>query len=94
MLKCTFQALQVSRLRSSSKATATPTISMTVVTKGKKKVMFFPKKTKDKAVQSKSQSMEGISPLACMAKLPQNVLSLLSEGVEWEGVKSLWLAAQ
>lgn len=36
-LKCTFRSLQVSRLPSSGDATATPTMSMTVVTKEKNK---------------------------------------------------------
>ncbi|KAB0398847.1 hypothetical protein E2I00_006041 [Balaenoptera physalus] len=52
--------LPVSRLPSSGEAAATPTMSMTVVTKEKnKKVMFLPKKTKDKDVESKSQCIEG-----------------------------------
>ena len=36
-LKCTFRSLQVSRLPSSGEAAATPTMSMTVVTKEKNK---------------------------------------------------------
>lgn len=36
-LKCTFRSLQVSRLPSSGEASATPTMSMTVVTKEKNK---------------------------------------------------------
>nr|XP_020141245.1 phosphofurin acidic cluster sorting protein 2 isoform X2 [Microcebus murinus] len=74
-LKCTFRSLQVSRLPSSGEAAATPTMSMTVVTKEKnKKVMFLPKKTKDKDVESKSQCIEGISRLICTAKHQQNML--------------------
>ncbi|EGV94914.1 Phosphofurin acidic cluster sorting protein 2, partial [Cricetulus griseus] len=74
-LKCTFRSLQVSRLPSSGETATTPTMSMTVVTKEKnKKVMFLPKKTKDKDVESKSQCIEGISRLICTAKHQQNML--------------------
>ncbi|XP_029454672.1 phosphofurin acidic cluster sorting protein 2 isoform X4 [Rhinatrema bivittatum] len=94
-LKCTFRSLQVSRLPSSSDASATPTMSMTVVTKEKnKKVMFLPKKTKDKDVESKSQCIEGISRLICTAKHQQNMLQVLIDGVEWNDVKFFQLAAQ
>ncbi|XP_036162317.1 phosphofurin acidic cluster sorting protein 2 isoform X5 [Myotis myotis] len=94
-LKCTFRSLQVSRLPSSGEATATPTMSMTVVTKEKnKKVMFLPKKTKDKDVESKSQCIEGISRLICTAKHQQNMLRVLIDGVEWNDVKFFQLAAQ
>lgn len=37
-------------------------------------VMFLPKKTKDKDVDSKSQCIEGISRLICTAKHQQNML--------------------
>ncbi|XP_069346963.1 phosphofurin acidic cluster sorting protein 2 isoform X2 [Eulemur rufifrons] len=94
-LKCTFRSLQVSRLPSSGEATATPTMSMTVVTKEKnKKVMFLPKKTKDKDVESKSQCIEGISRLICTAKHQQNMLRVLIDGVECSDVKFFQLAAQ
>ncbi|XP_070267932.1 phosphofurin acidic cluster sorting protein 2 isoform X2 [Myotis yumanensis] len=94
-LKCTFRSLQVSRLPTSGEATATPTMSMTVVTKEKnKKVMFLPKKTKDKDVESKSQCIEGISRLICTAKHQQNMLRVLIDGVEWNDVKFFQLAAQ
>ncbi|KAM7067075.1 phosphofurin acidic cluster sorting protein 2-like [Molossus nigricans] len=61
-LKCTIQSLQVSSLPSSGKATATPTMSMTMVPKNKK-VMFLPKKFKNKKVESKRQTIKGISHL-------------------------------
>ncbi|KAK1339522.1 hypothetical protein QTO34_020205 [Cnephaeus nilssonii] len=94
-LKCTFRSLQVSRLPSGGGAAATPTMSMTVVTKEKnKKVMFLPKKTKDKDVESKSQCIEGISRLICTAKHQQNMLRVLIDGVEWNDVKFFQLAAQ
>ena len=94
-LKCTFRSLQVSRLPSSGEAAATPTMSMTVVTKEKnKKVMFLPKKTKDKEVESKSQCIEGISRLICTAKHQQNMLRVLIDGVECSDVKFFQLAAQ
>ncbi|KAM6201636.1 phosphofurin acidic cluster sorting protein 2 [Rhynchocyon petersi] len=94
-LKCTFRSLQVSRLPTGGEATATPTMSMTVVTKEKnKKVMFLPKKTKDKDVESKSQCIEGISRLICTAKHQQNMLRVLIDGVEWNDVKFFQLAAQ
>jgi len=68
---------------------------MTVVTKEKnKKVMFLPKKTKDKDVESKSQCIEGISRLICTAKHQQNMLRVLIDGVEWNDVKFFQLAAQ
>ncbi|KAF3830801.1 hypothetical protein GH733_002039 [Mirounga leonina] len=86
---------EVSRLPSSGEAAATPTMSMTVVTKEKnKKVMFLPKKTKDKDVESKSQCIEGISRLICTAKHQQNMLRVLIDGVEWNDVKFFQLAAQ
>ncbi|XP_015976954.1 phosphofurin acidic cluster sorting protein 2 isoform X2 [Rousettus aegyptiacus] len=94
-LKCTFRSLQVSRLPGSGEASATPTMSMTVVTKEKnKKVMFLPKKTKDKDVESKSQCIEGISRLICTARQQQHMLRVLIDGVEWNDVKFFQLAAQ
>nr|XP_045009919.1 phosphofurin acidic cluster sorting protein 2 isoform X3 [Jaculus jaculus] len=94
-LKCTFRSLQVSRLPSSGEAAATATMSMTVVTKEKnKKVMFLPKKAKDKDVESKSQCIEGISRLICTAKHQQNMLRVLIDGVECSDVKFFQLAAQ
>lgn len=93
-LKCTFRSLQVSRLPLSG-VEAGPTMSMTVVTKeNKKKVMFLPKKTKDKDVESKSQVIEGISRLICTAKHQQNMLKVSIDGVEWNDVKFFQLAAQ
>ncbi|XP_019494798.1 PREDICTED: phosphofurin acidic cluster sorting protein 2 isoform X3 [Hipposideros armiger] len=94
-LKCTFRSLQVSRLPGSGEAAATPTMSMTVVTKEKnKKVMFLPKKTKDKDAESKSQCIQGISRLICTAKHQQTMLRVLIDGVEWNDVKFFQLAAQ
>ncbi|XP_033046920.1 phosphofurin acidic cluster sorting protein 2 isoform X2 [Trachypithecus francoisi] len=94
-LKCTFRSLQVSRLPSSGEAAATPTMSMTVVTKEKnKKVMFLPKKAKDRDVESKSQCIEGISRLICTARQQQNMLRVLIDGVECSDVKFFQLAAQ
>ncbi|XP_074452532.1 phosphofurin acidic cluster sorting protein 2 isoform X12 [Larus michahellis] len=94
-LKCTFRSLQVSRLPASGEIATTPTMSMTVVTKEKnKKVMFLPKKTKDKEFESKSQCIEGISRLICTAKHQQNMLRVLIDGVEWNDVKFFQLAAQ
>ncbi|XP_027622386.1 LOW QUALITY PROTEIN: phosphofurin acidic cluster sorting protein 2 [Tupaia chinensis] len=94
-LKCTFRSLQVSRLPSSGEAAATPTMSMTVVTKEKnKKVMFLPKKTKDKDAESRSQRIEGIGRLICTARHQQDVLRVLVDGVECSDVKFFQLAAQ
>ncbi|NXM08817.1 PACS2 protein, partial [Tyrannus savana] len=94
-LKCTFRSLQVSRLPASGEIATTPTMSMTVVTKEKnKKVMFLPKKTKDKEVESKSQCIEGISRLICTAKHQHVLLRVLIDGVEWNDVKFFQLAAQ
>ncbi|XP_062851727.1 phosphofurin acidic cluster sorting protein 2 isoform X2 [Trichomycterus rosablanca] len=93
-LKCTFRSLQVSRLPLSG-VEAGPTMSMTVVTKEKnKKVMFLPKKTKDKDVESKSQVIEGISRLICTAKHQQTMLKVCIDGMEWNDVKFFQLAAQ
>ncbi|XP_070250744.1 phosphofurin acidic cluster sorting protein 2-like [Myotis yumanensis] len=76
-LKCTFQSLQVSRLPSSGQANATPTMCMAVLTKEKKKkVLFLPKKTKDKVVESKIQK----------AKNQENILRVLIKGVVWNEV--------
>ncbi|OCT68799.1 hypothetical protein XELAEV_18040090mg [Xenopus laevis] len=94
-LKCTFRSLQVSRLPSNTDVPTAPIMSMTVVMKEKnKKVMFLPKKTKDKEVESKSQCFEGISRLICTAKHQQNMLRVLIDGVEWNDVKFFQLAAQ
>uniref|UniRef100_A0A8C2KR49 Phosphofurin acidic cluster sorting protein 2 n=1 Tax=Cyprinus carpio TaxID=7962 RepID=A0A8C2KR49_CYPCA len=95
-LKGTFRSLQVSRLPlGGAEATYQPTMSMTVVTKEKnKKVMFLPKKTKDKEAESKSQVIEGISRLICTAKHQQTMLKVLIDGVEWNDVKFFQLAAQ
>ncbi|XP_071222943.1 phosphofurin acidic cluster sorting protein 2 isoform X1 [Salvelinus alpinus] len=93
-LKCTFRSLQVSRLPQAG-AQPQPTMSMTVVMKEKnKKVMFLPKKTKDKDVESKSQVIDGISRLICTAKHQQTMLRVLIDGVEWNDVKFFQLAAQ
>ncbi|KAJ7338796.1 hypothetical protein JRQ81_012698 [Phrynocephalus forsythii] len=74
-LKCTFRSFQVSRLPLSGEAPSTPTMSMTIVTKEKnKKVMFLPKKVKEKEFDSKSQCIDGISRLICTAKHQQNML--------------------
>uniref|UniRef100_G1Q346 Phosphofurin acidic cluster sorting protein 1/2 C-terminal domain-containing protein n=1 Tax=Myotis lucifugus TaxID=59463 RepID=G1Q346_MYOLU len=90
-LKCTFQSVQVSRLPSSGQANATPTMCMAVLTKEKKKkVLFLPKKTKDK--KSKSQCLEGISHLVCRAKNQENILR--SSSKVWCGMKFFQLAAQ
>ncbi|XP_061599618.1 phosphofurin acidic cluster sorting protein 2 isoform X2 [Cololabis saira] len=95
-LKCNFRSLQVSRLPLGGAEPGTqPTMSMTVVTKEKnKKVMFLPKKSKDKEVESKSQVIEGISRLICTAKHQQTMLRVLIDGVEWNDVKFFQLAAQ
>uniref|UniRef100_A0A4W3KDF3 Phosphofurin acidic cluster sorting protein 2 n=1 Tax=Callorhinchus milii TaxID=7868 RepID=A0A4W3KDF3_CALMI len=94
-LKCTFRSLQVCRLPGSGEVPALPTMSMTVVTKEKnKKVIFLPKKTKDKEVESKSQVIEGINRLICTAKQQQTMLRVMIDGVEWNDVKFFQLAAQ
>ncbi|CAB1335648.1 unnamed protein product, partial [Coregonus sp. 'balchen'] len=93
-LKCTFRSLQVGRLPQAGAQPQT-TMSMTVVMKEKnKKVMFLPKKTKDKDMESKSQVIEGISRLICTAKHQQTMLRVLIDGVEWNDVKFFQLAAQ
>ncbi|XP_045063456.1 phosphofurin acidic cluster sorting protein 2 [Coregonus clupeaformis] len=93
-LKCRFRSLQVGRLPQAGAQPQT-TMSMTVVMKEKnKKVMFLPKKTKDKDVESKSQVIEGISRLICTAKHQQTMLRVLIDGVEWNDVKFFQLAAQ
>ncbi|XP_068607821.1 phosphofurin acidic cluster sorting protein 2 [Brachionichthys hirsutus] len=95
-LKCNFRSLQVSRLPlGGAELSPQPIMSMTVVTKEKnKKVMFLPKKSKDKEVESKSQVIEGISRLICTAKQQQTMLRVLIDGVEWNDVKFFQLAAQ
>ncbi|XP_037550587.1 phosphofurin acidic cluster sorting protein 2 [Nematolebias whitei] len=95
-LKCNFRSLQVSRLPLwGSEPGPQPTMSMIVVTKEKnKKVMFLPKKSKDKDLESKSQVIEGISRLICTAKHQQTMLRVLIDGVEWNDVKFFQLAAQ
>ncbi|XP_029317145.1 phosphofurin acidic cluster sorting protein 2 isoform X4 [Cottoperca gobio] len=95
-LKCNFRSLQVSRLPlGGAEPSPQPTMSMTVVTKEKnKKVMFLPKKSKDKEVESKSQVIEAISRLICTAKHQQTMLRVLIDGVEWNDVKFFQLAAQ
>ncbi|KAJ7988744.1 hypothetical protein DPEC_G00312400 [Dallia pectoralis] len=97
-MKCTFRCLQVSRLPQVGvewSVQPQPTMSMNVVMKEKnKKVMFLPKKTKDKDVESKSQLIEGISRLICTAKHQQTMLRVLIDGVEWNDVKFFQLAAQ
>ncbi|XP_049596665.1 phosphofurin acidic cluster sorting protein 2 isoform X4 [Syngnathus scovelli] len=95
-LKCNFRSLQVSRLPAGGAESGTlPAMSMTVVTKEKnKKVMFLPKKSKDKEVESKSQVIDGISRLICTAKHQHNMLTVSIDGVEWNDVKFFQLAAQ
>ncbi|KAM7067094.1 phosphofurin acidic cluster sorting protein 2-like [Molossus nigricans] len=80
MLKCTIQSLQVSSLPSSGEATATPTMSMTMIPKNKK-VMFLPKKSKNKEVESESQTIKGISHLTQTARPhPEEPLHDLNPG--------------
>ncbi|KAM7067068.1 phosphofurin acidic cluster sorting protein 2-like [Molossus nigricans] len=93
MLKCTMQSLQVSSLPSSGEATATPTMSMTMVPKNKK-VMFLPKKSKNKEVESKSQTVKGISHLVCRAEHQQNMQRVIIDGGEWDNVQFLQLEAK
>uniref|UniRef100_A0A8C6LN49 Phosphofurin acidic cluster sorting protein 2 n=1 Tax=Nothobranchius furzeri TaxID=105023 RepID=A0A8C6LN49_NOTFU len=95
-LKCNFRSLQVSRLPpGGTEPGPQPCMSMIVVTKEKnKKVMFLPKKSKDKEVESKSQVIDGISRLICTAKHQQTMLRVLIDGVEWNDVKFFQLAAQ
>ncbi|TRY91375.1 hypothetical protein DNTS_008523 [Danionella cerebrum] len=95
-LRCTFRSLQVSRLPlGRAEMHHQPTMAMTVVTKEKnKKVMLFPKKTKEKEAESKSQVIESISRLICTAKHQQTMLKVLIDGVEWNDVKFFQLAAQ
>ncbi|XP_036276033.1 phosphofurin acidic cluster sorting protein 2-like [Pipistrellus kuhlii] len=91
-LKCFFQSVQVSRLPSSGQATATTTMSMTVVTKQKTKKA--PKKAKDEEVESTSQCIHGIHRLVCKAKHQQSMLPVIIDDVEWNDVTFLQLAAQ
>ncbi|KAM7067067.1 phosphofurin acidic cluster sorting protein 2-like [Molossus nigricans] len=93
MLKCTIQSLQVSSLPSSGVATAMPTLSMTMIPK-KKKVMFLPKKSKNEEVESKSQTIKGISHLVCRAEHQQNMQRVIIDGVEWDDVQFLQLEAK
>ncbi|KAK1331580.1 hypothetical protein QTO34_009537 [Cnephaeus nilssonii] len=87
--------LQVSRLPSSGEDAGKPTMSMTVVTKEKKKkVMFLPKKDKAKDLVSKSQCIQGIGRLVCSAKNQENRQRVLIDGVEWNDVTFFQLAAQ
>ncbi|XP_054565648.1 phosphofurin acidic cluster sorting protein 2-like [Eptesicus fuscus] len=94
-LQSTFRSLQVSRLPSSGEDAGTPTMSMIVVTKEKKKkVMFLPKKDKGKDLVSKSQCIQGIGRLVCSAKNQENRQRVLIDGVEWNDVTFFQLAAQ
>ncbi|XP_036264487.1 phosphofurin acidic cluster sorting protein 2 [Pipistrellus kuhlii] len=94
-LQCTFRSLQVSRLPSSGEDAGTPAMSMTLVTKEKKKkVMSLPKEDKGKALESKSQCIQGIGRLLCSAKNQENRQRVLIDGVEWNDVKFFQLAAQ
>ncbi|XP_036125727.1 phosphofurin acidic cluster sorting protein 2-like [Molossus molossus] len=86
MLKGTFQSLQVSRLPSRGEARATPSLSMTVITKDKD--------TEEADVEAQSHCIEGISRLVCTAQHQQNVQRILIDGVEWKDVQSLQLDAQ
>ncbi|XP_059527702.1 phosphofurin acidic cluster sorting protein 2-like [Myotis daubentonii] len=94
-LRCTFRSLQVSRLPSSGESAATPTMSMTVITKEKeKKVMFLPKKDKGTDLASNSQCIQGIGRLVCSAKNQEHRQRVLIDGVEWNDVTFFQLAAQ
>ncbi|XP_036155944.1 phosphofurin acidic cluster sorting protein 2-like isoform X2 [Myotis myotis] len=91
-LKCFFQSVQVSRLPRSGEGTATPAMSMTVVTKERKKKA--PKKTTDEDVESQSQCIQGIGRLVCRAKHQQSMLPVVIDGVEWKDVAFFQLSAQ
>ncbi|KAM7067048.1 LOW QUALITY PROTEIN: phosphofurin acidic cluster sorting protein 2-like [Molossus nigricans] len=87
MLKGTsFQSLQVSRLPSRGEARATPSLSMTVITKDQD--------SEEEDVEAQSQCIEGISRLVCTAQHQQNVQRVRIDGVEWKDVLSLQLDAQ
>ncbi|XP_036125726.1 phosphofurin acidic cluster sorting protein 2-like [Molossus molossus] len=86
MLKDTFQSLQVSRLPSRGEARATPSLSMSVITKDQD--------TEEEDVEAQSQCIEGISRLVCTAQHQQNVQHVRIDGVEWKDVQSLQLDAQ
>ncbi|KAM7067078.1 LOW QUALITY PROTEIN: phosphofurin acidic cluster sorting protein 2-like [Molossus nigricans] len=92
-LKYFTQSLQVSSLPISGEATAMPTMSMTMVPKENKKVMFLPQKNKDKEVESKKQSIKGISHLVCRAEHQQD-MRVLIDRVQWNDVQFLQLEAQ
>ncbi|XP_059527723.1 phosphofurin acidic cluster sorting protein 2-like [Myotis daubentonii] len=91
-LKCFFQSVQVSRLPRSGEGTATPAMSMTVVTKERKKKA--PKKTTDEDVESQSQCIQGIGRLVCRAKHQQSMLAVVIDGVQWNDVAFFQLASQ
>nr|KAF6296549.1 hypothetical protein mMyoMyo1_014716 [Myotis myotis] len=91
-LKCFFQSVQVSRLPRSGEGTATPAMSMTVVTKERKKKA--PKKSTDEDVESQSQCIQGIGRLVCRAKHQQSMLPVVIDGVEWNDVAFFQLSAQ
>ncbi|KAM7067066.1 phosphofurin acidic cluster sorting protein 2-like [Molossus nigricans] len=93
-LKYFTQSLQVSSLPSSGEAIATPTVSMTMVPKENKKVMFLPQKNKDKEVEPKNQSIKGISRLVCRAEQQQDMQRVIIDGVQWNDVQFLQLEAQ
>ncbi|KAG9336745.1 hypothetical protein JZ751_003093 [Albula glossodonta] len=84
----------VEKRDSSSKNTLKCTFRSLQVSRLPLAVMFLPKKTKDKEVESKSQVIEGISRLICTAKHQQTMLKVLIDGVEWNDVKFFQLAAQ
>lgn len=51
-----------------------------------KKVMCFPKKTKDKELENQSQCLAGIICLFSRAKHQQDKLWVLVDGVKWNSV--------
>uniref|UniRef100_A0A672MHL3 Phosphofurin acidic cluster sorting protein 2 n=1 Tax=Sinocyclocheilus grahami TaxID=75366 RepID=A0A672MHL3_SINGR len=99
-LKCTFRSLQVSRLPlGGAETTHQPTMSMNVVTKEKnKKVMFLPKKTKDKEVSMMYNFIFVEFRKTWLKTKDMHVFcflpTVLIDGVEWNDVKFFQLAAQ
>ncbi|GAB6022099.1 hypothetical protein CHUAL_006242 [Chamberlinius hualienensis] len=95
-IKSTFRSVQVTRLNTSASTGefAAPTLTMLYVTKEKKqKIMRLgKKKEKEKDFEAKSQVVDGINRLICLART--HPLKLSVDGAEWHAVKFFQLSAQ
>lgn len=93
-LKTTFKSFNVSRLPALGEHTASPGLSLDVVTINKKNIMRLPgKKGKEKEAESKSLIICSINRVICTSKHQHSLLKVKIDGIEWKEVKFFQLSS-